>query len=261
MRLGLLRAMPRAWDVAYNAAMLERYARSAAARGAELLVTCECFLDGYCADSLAVKARFTGGDRARFEAVAQGEDSPLLTRICALCRELRLGLVLGYSSISRDGVRNTALLLGPDGAELGRYHKTHLYEHDLNYIPGDALPVFDTPWGCEGMLICADRRWSEAARALRLQGAQILLIPTYGMRHEANTCWMRTRAYENECFVAFCHPELALLCNPDGEVEEQLQSNVPGILLHDVDLSRCRDTMLRLRRTDLYGAPAREPDR
>ncbi len=252
MRLGILRMMPKPWDPAHNIELLDAMARKAAAEGVELLVTCECFLDGYCASKGSVRERYAGAEREKFEAAAQPEGSPILARVQALCKELHMGMVLGYSSKAPDGVRNTALFLDQEGVEIGRYHKTHLYAHDLNYIPGDSYPVFDTKWGRIGLLICADRRWPEASRALRCQGAQIILIPTYGMRHEANTCWMRTRAYENECFLAFCHPTISFICNPAGDVEACLESNVPGILVHDIDVSRCGDEMFRLRRTDLY---------
>jgi predicted amidohydrolase len=50
--------------------LFERMAQKAAGSGTELFVTCECFLDGYCADMLRVKERFTGKDRARIEAMA-----------------------------------------------------------------------------------------------------------------------------------------------------------------------------------------------
>lgn len=252
MRLGLLKAVPRPWEPEYNMSVFERYAQEAAEKGTDLLVTCECFLDGYCADMLPVKERFTGADRARFESMAQPDGSPYLLRLKACCNKLGVAAVFGYSSLGAGGVYNTALLVGKDGREIGRYHKTHLYGHDLNYEPGNGFPVFSTPWGKAGVLICADRRWPEAARSLKRSGAQIIIVPTYGMRHEANTCWMRTRAYENECYLAFCHPELSLICDPKGEVEAALESNVPGLLVHDVDLSLAGSVMYSLRRDDIY---------
>ncbi|NLI22204.1 MAG: carbon-nitrogen hydrolase family protein [Clostridiales bacterium] len=252
MRLGLLRATPDPWDPESNMELLERMAPEMAAKGVELLVTCECFLDGYCADRTNVKEKFSGELRRRFESMAQPDGCEAVRRAGELCMRLRMGMVLGLSTLENGLIYNTALLLGPDGKEIGRYHKTHLYEQDLNYEPGNGFPVFQTPWGPVGLLICADRRWPEAGRALRVGGAELILIPTYGMRHEANTCWMRTRAYENECYVAFCHPASALICNPAGEVEAQLLSNVPGILAHDVNLQKCGHEMLDLRRTDIY---------
>lgn len=61
--------------------IFEKHAREAADRGAELLITCECYLDGYCADMLPAKHRFTGIDRTRFGSMAQADDNMFLSRL------------------------------------------------------------------------------------------------------------------------------------------------------------------------------------
>jgi predicted amidohydrolase len=105
-----------------------------------------------------------------------------------------------------------------------------------------------------GIVICADRRWPETARVLRLKGARILLIPSYGMWGLDNEWWMRTRAYENENFLAFAHPQVAFVADPKGAIAARLQSNIPGMLVCDVDLSRVSDkNHIRDRRPELYG--------
>jgi len=104
------------------------------------------------------------------------------------------------------------------------------------------------------MVICADRRWPETIRTLRVKGAEIILMPTYGMWHLENEWWMRTRSYENEMFICFTHPNVALITNPKGEVAAKLQSNLPGVLIHDIDLDEVTTTnMLKDRRPELYG--------
>lgn len=252
MRLGMMRVTPEAWNPEANMAILESMAQEAADKGVDLLMMGECFLDGYCVAVDGLDGRFTGELRERFESMAQKADSPYIARAKALCRKHNMGMIFPLSTWENGEVYNTALLLDRNGEEIGRYHKTHLYSQDLNYAPGEDFPVFDTEWGKIGMLICADRRWPEAARTLRVRGAQMLLIPTYGMRGEANTAWMRTRAYENECYLAFCHPHVGYICNPDGEVEAYLESNVPGILVHDITPRPAQEQMFYLRRTDIY---------
>ncbi len=245
MRIGLLQTTPRDLDPAYNAAFLEKMARRAAEDGVELLMTCECYMDGYC-------ARLEEVDAARLRTVALPADSPYLARVRALCRELKMGMILGYTALEGDEMKNTALLLGPDGEEIGRYCKMHLHAHDKKFAPGDSFPVFDTPWGRVGMLICADRRWPEAARSLRIQGAEMILIPTYGVCHERNFAWMCTRAYENECYLAFCHPQQSFVFDSGGHVLSFLQTNVPSVLVCDIDVENRDSGMFELRRTDAY---------
>jgi predicted amidohydrolase len=237
--------MPEYLNVERNLEVLETMARKAAAEGVELLRTCECYLDGYCAHLEEV-------DQEKLRSVSLADDSPVLEKIRSLCRELHMGMIVGYSAIAADGLRNTAMLIGTDGKEIGRYEKIHLHAHDLKYVPGDGFPVFDTEWGKIGMLICADRRWPEAARTLKCKGAEMILIPTYGFHGERNQWWMCTRSYENECFVAFAHPEQSFVCNPDGFVEAYLESSAPGILVHDIDVSKCKTEMFKYRREDIY---------
>ena len=77
--------------------------------------------------------------------------------------------------------------------------------------------------------------------------------PTYGMWHLDNEWWMRTRSYENQMFVCFTHPNVALITNPGGQIDAKLQSNVPGVLVHEVDLADVRDdNHLEDRRPELY---------
>ena len=100
------------------------------------------------------------------------------------------GCVLGY-------FYNCAVLVGKDGGIIGKYHKTHLQSWDRHFAPGQDLPVFDLDQTCAGVVICADRRWPESIRTLRLKGAEICLMPTYGMWGLENEWWMRTRSFEN----------------------------------------------------------------
>ena len=54
-------------------------------------------------------------------------------------------------------------------------------------------------------------------------------------------------------FVCFAHPNVALITDPKGGVEAKLQTNVPGMLIHDIDLNEVTTNMLKDRRPDLYG--------
>lgn len=247
IRLGLFSAEPVKWDLEANWRAFETAVESSAGQGIDLVVTPECYLDGYAAAAKDWTAE-------RFEGIAQGPNSAYLERLRALARRHRLWILFGYTE-KRDGCYyNTALLVDRDGRTAGRYDKTHLQNHDLRFAPGEGLPVFDTEWGKLGVLICADRRWPETARVLRLKGARLILIPSYGMWHLDNEWWMRTRAYENENFVAFVHPNVSFVADPQGRILCKLQSNRPGILLCDLDLAQVTDSRhIRDRRPELYG--------
>jgi len=247
IRLGLLTAMPVKWDVEANWNTFQRTLEAHASDGIDLAVTPECFLDGYA----VADKEWT---RERFEAIAQHpETSPYLARLRDLARKHRVFILFGYTENRGGRFFNTAQLVDRDGRTVGRYDKTHLQDHDLRFSPGEDLPVFETPWGKLGVLICADRRWPETARVLRLRGARLVLIPSYGMWHEANEWWMRTRSYENENFLAFTHPNVAFVTNPRGEILAKLQTNRPAMLVCDLNLAEVtEDKHLRDRRPGLY---------
>lgn len=101
--------------------------------------------------------------------------------------------------------RNTAVLLNRKGEVVGKYHKTHLTlsEYENGMVPGECYSVFDTEFGRVGMLVCWDTFFPEPARAMALQGAEILLVTTAGNpthRHIA-------RAKENGVYVVVSCPD------------------------------------------------------
>jgi predicted amidohydrolase len=247
VRLGLFTAVPEKWQLEVNYRTFERVFLAHVNHRPDVVVTPECFLDGY-----AVAAKDWTPER--FAQVAQEvENSEYIARVRRLAETHKTAILFGFTEKDKGKYYNCALMIGRDGRVAAHYHKTHLQAQDLRFAPGDSLPVFDMPWGKTGILICADRRWPEAARVLRLKGAAITLVPSYGMWHLDNEWWMRTRAYENENYLAFVHPNVAFLANPKGEIEAKLQSNVPGMLVCDADLAGVTETrFIKDRRPELY---------
>jgi len=248
MTIGMLKAMPGKWDVKGNWAMFEEQFRQHQDDGIDVFITPECFLDGY----VAAEKEWT---EVRFAEIAQEvEKSSYIRQVRNLACQTKTHIVFGFTELLDGLFYNCALLVGPDGEVVGKYHKTHLQNHDLRFAPGQDLPVFHLDIGCVGMVICADRRWPESVRTLRLKGAEICLMPTYGMWHLDNEWWMRTRSYENQMFVCFTHPNVSLITNPKGGIDAKLQSNIPDVLVHEVDLSEVTDdNHLADRRPELYG--------
>jgi beta-ureidopropionase len=247
VRLGLFSALPAFWDLEGNWQTFERTVAAHAGEGVDLIITPECYLDGY-----VVTAK--DWDPQRFAAVAQDvKTSPYIQRLRALAAKYQVYVLFGFTEQSAGKFYDSAIMVDRTGATVGIYHKTMLQTHDLRFSPGQALPVFDTEWGKMGILICADRRWPESARVERLKGARITLIPSYGMWGLNNEWWMRTRSSENGNFLAFAHPRTAFVSDPRGELIARLQTNLPALLVCDVDLSTIKDTDIRDRRPELYG--------
>ncbi|HOZ47869.1 MAG TPA: carbon-nitrogen hydrolase family protein [Candidatus Hydrogenedentes bacterium] len=247
VRLGLMRSVPVKWDLETNFKTWLRWLDEASAEKVELFITPEGWLDGYAAPDKA-------STPDRLGQVAQDpSSSPYLAKVSEEAQARRMYLCFGFTSLEDGRIYNAAGLWNDSGDLIGIYHKTHIQTHDHQYTPGEALPVWPSRWGPIGIMICADRRWPETARCLRLQGARLILNPTYGFRGDLNTAMMRTRAYENQCFIAFTHPEESLVTDPRGGVAA-VAADSEGVLVCEVDLSKAKDdNHLRDRRPSLYG--------
>ncbi|HLF94962.1 MAG TPA: carbon-nitrogen hydrolase family protein, partial [Planctomycetota bacterium] len=140
-------------------------------------------------------------------------------KLASLAGELRIHLVAGMLEADGEARFNTAVLIGPDGSLLGKYHKQFLEHESVRNTPGETCPVFETPWGRAGILICADRRKPEIARKFRENGADFILVPSGGMYGpKSNDPIVQARSKENSLPIAFVHPAEFLVTGPDGSI-------------------------------------------
>jgi len=117
-----------------------------------------------------------------------------------LAKQYRLHLVAGLVERSGHLIYNVAVLIGPDGALVGKYRKVALprTEIEAGISPGSDYPVFDTPLGKIGLMICYDGFFPEPARQLSQRGAEIIAFPVAG----CNPLLAAARACENHVFIA-----------------------------------------------------------
>jgi predicted amidohydrolase len=156
-------------DVKANLAAITEAVTAAADQGARLVVLPELSTTGYV---------FANRDEA-LELAEQVPDGRSTRYLADLCARLGIHLVAGIAERAGDVLYNSAVLLGPDG-HIGTYRKTHLWDNENTiFEPGDlGLPIFDTPLGRLGVIICYDAWFPEAFRALALQGADAICLPT-----------------------------------------------------------------------------------
>ncbi len=113
-------------------------------------------------------------------------------------------------------VYNTALLINPDGQELARYLKVHLfdvnvpdgntYQESSTVMAGTHLPPVhhSKDLGNLGLSVCYDIRFPELYRHLAHQGADVLFIPAAFTAYTGRDHWqvlIQARAIENTCYV------------------------------------------------------------
>jgi predicted amidohydrolase len=194
--------------------------RRAAAHGAQVVCTTECFLDGY---AIADKSIPLEKYRALGEPIPQGD---YCRRLCALARERKIFLIAGMLEAGGNARYNTAVLIGPDGRLIGKYHKQHLEHEAVRNRAGSESTVFDTPFGRIGVMICADRRLPDVVRGFCDRGADFLVCPSGGMfGPKSNDPILQARSKENRKYIVFVHPAEFLVTSPEGTIREQ--SSVP----------------------------------
>ncbi|MBN1954099.1 MAG: hypothetical protein JW900_03510 [Anaerolineae bacterium] len=99
----------------------------------------------------------------------------------ALAAETGAHLVLGYVVDVEDGLwRNEATVLAPSGEFLGVYGKDHpvVFGGEMNTSLG-IYPVYETPFGRLATIICYDLDFTDTARRMARNGAQIIAVPSH----------------------------------------------------------------------------------
>lgn len=188
---------PAKWDKAANAERMEALFVQAAEKRPQLIVTTEGALEGYVVMDV-IEGRAAA---EALLAVAEPLDGPYIRRFQKLARSLNTCLAFGFAERIGDEAYNCALFLDQQGEICGRYHKVQLAEgtHPSWYFNrvGNRLRAFDTPLGRAGFVICNDRWNPEIVRTLVLDGARIILIPSYGDKSKRQNQAVLARAREN----------------------------------------------------------------
>ena len=201
-------------DKEANLRRVEPMIREAAGGGgAQVVVTTECFLDGY---AIADKSIPLETYRALGEPIPGGK---CFQKLAALADELDIHLVAGMMEADGDARFNTAVLVGPDGRLVGKYRKQKLGHESVRNTPGKSSLVFEFPYGRVGLMICADRTEKEIVRRFCEDGAEFLICPSGGMfGPKTNDPIVQSRSRENGIYIVFVHPAEFLVTGPDGSI-------------------------------------------
>jgi beta-ureidopropionase len=263
-----------------NIRKAEDLARQAAGNGARII----------CFPELATTIYFCfDRDRKWFET-AEPVPGPAVDRLARVASETKTVIVYPLYENDRGALFNTAAVLGPDGRLIGKYRKMSIpqilrtmkagetpADERFFFTPGNlGFPVFDTPWGVKiGVLICYDRHFPEAARALGLKGAHLVVVPTATYRDWIREVWeveLRGHAIANMFYVGGVNkvgkdvggpPDRsyfgsAVFIDPRGNVIGRAGDKEDEILYADIDPKACEDTrdlwgFFKFRRPDAYG--------
>jgi len=209
-------------------------------------------------------------------------DGPTTKRMQKLAKALHIAIVLPIYEVDGDGVfYNTAAVIHNDGTYLGKYRKTHIpqaapgFWEKFYFRPGNlGYPIFDLGFCKIGVYICYDRHFPEGARALGLNGAEIVFNPSATVAGLSEYLWkleQPAHAVANGYFVGAINRVgteapwnigefygQSYFCDPRGQIIVCASRDKEEVLTADLDLekiSEARKTwqFYRDRRPDAYG--------
>jgi predicted amidohydrolase len=156
------------------------------------------------------------GNNDPYAAVAEPIPGPSTEALGAKAKQHGMYVVAGLTEKEGNAVYNTGVLIDRQGKLAGKYRKVHLPREEIEagITPGDAYPVFETDFGRVGIMICYDIFFSDPAKALAAQGAEIIFAPVWGCKYDQ----LKVRASENHVIVVSAGYDVeTAVINPLGE--------------------------------------------
>lgn len=266
-------------DMSADIAAVAGLVREAAGQGARVVLPPELFQGHY----------FCRDQREVFHARAfPTAEHPAVLAMQTLAQELSVAILTSF--YERDGQHfyNSLAFVGPDGAVQGVYRKSHIpdgpgYQEKFYFRPGNTgFKVWPVAGATLGAAICWDQWYPETARALMLQGAELLFYPTaIGTEPQSpdldtSRLWQRAmigHAVSNVVPVIAANRTgteggqhfygHSFICDHRGDLVAELQDGETGVIAAEFDLGQIRADrfafgFFRDRRPDLYGRLAQD---
>jgi N-carbamoylputrescine amidase len=280
VRCGLIQAAnvlgPEAGLPAIKKAMVEKHVgliNEAARQKVKILCLQELFYGPYfCAEQ----------ETRWYHLTERVPDGPTVTLVRKLAKKHGMVIVAPIYEEEQAGVYyNTAAVIDADGRYLGKYRKTHIphckpgFWEKFYFRPGNlGYPVFDTAFAKVGVYICYDRHFPEGARALGLNGAEIVLNPSATVAGLSEYLWkleQPAHAVANGYFVGAINRVgheapwgigefygTSYFCDPRGQVLAEGPRDRDAVVVADLNLDVIEEVrsvwqFFRDRRPDSYG--------
>lgn len=262
-------------EVQDNIDRVAGFVEQAAAQGADVVLAPELFCGHYFCKTQ---------EEVHFARALPWQTHPAVVQLSETAR--KCGVVIPVSIYEKDGPAyyNSLVMLDADGAALGIYRKSHIpdgpgYQEKFYFRPGDTgFRVWDTHKGRIGVGVCWDQWFPEAARAMTLMGADVLLYPT-AIGAEPQDSGLDTAARWRRAMLGHAVSNVIPVCaanrvgdeggqvfygtsfiaDQSGEVVTDLGRTQEGVIqatfdLDAVDRDRAAWGFFRDRRPDLYGS-------
>lgn len=222
-----------------------------------------------------------------YEAVEKVPDGPTVKLMQEVAREHGIVLIVPIYEEEISGLYyNTAAVIDADGKYLGKYRKNHIphvapgFWEKFYFRPGNlGYPAFDTAFARIGVYICYDRHFPEGARALGLNGAEIVFNPSATVAGLSEYLWrieQPAHAVANGYFIGAINRVgyeepwnigefygQSYFCDPRGKIIAEAPRDEDAVVVADLNLGLIREVrntwqFYRDRRPDTYGALVKE---
>lgn len=239
-------------------------------RGVQILCLQEIFNGPYFCPSQ---------DKRWYEA-AESVPGPTVDRLAEIAKKYQMVIIVPvYEKEMRGLYYNTAAVIDADGSYLGKYRKQHIpqvagFWEKFFFTPGNGgYPVFKTRYANVGVYICYDRHFPEGARALGLNGADIVFNPSATVAGLSQYLWkieQPAHAVANGYYVGAINRVgveapwnigkfygTSYFVNPRGQIVAEASEDNDELVVADLDLAlidEVRNTwqFFRDRRPDAY---------
>lgn len=255
-----------------------KFIADAAKQGAQILCMQEIFTTPYfCAEQ----------QTKWYDAVEKIPDGPTVKLMQETAKKYGMVLIVPIYEEEITGIYyNTAAVIDADGKYLGKYRKNHIphvapgFWEKFYFRPGNlGYPTFETAFARIGVYICYDRHFPEGARALGLNGAEIVFNPSATVAGLSEYLWeleQPAHAAANGYFVGAINRVgyeapwnigefygKSYFCNPRGKIIAQASRDQDELLVTDLNLDEIREVrntwqFYRDRRPETYGDLTKE---
>ncbi len=266
---------PEAGLPAIKKAMLQKHDKliaEAAKKKVKILCLQELFYGPYfCAEQ----------ETKWYELTEPVPNGPTVKHMQRLAKKYEMVMVIPICEEEQRGVYyNTAAVIDADGSYLGKYRKTHIphckpgFWEKFYFRPGNVgYPVFETAYAKVGVYICYDRHFPEGARALGLNGAEIVFNPSATVAGLSEYLWkleQPAHAVANGYFVGAINRVgleppwnmgefygQSYFCDPRGQIVAEGPRDADAVIVANLNLNmidEVRSTwqFYRDRRPDAY---------
>ncbi len=256
-------------------AMLDKhlqYTKEAHEKGVKILCYQEIFNGPYfCAEQ----------QTCWYDAAEPIPDGPTVTKLKKVAKEYDMVLIVPLYELEQTGVYyNSAAVIDADGTYLGKYRKNHIphvapgFWEKFYFKPGNlGYPVFRTKYATIGVYICYDRHFPEGARALGLNGAEIVFNPSATVAGLSEYLWkleQPAHAAANGYFVGAINRVgteapwnigefygSSYFCNPRGQIIAEASRDKEELVVADLNLDEIKEVrntwqFFRDRRPETY---------